>query len=49
MLTTDVAGANAWWWGTSKMIDGWVALPVLAATLLFFVQWPAGRKNGFPA
>lgn len=32
-LTVDVTGANAWFWGTRKLIDGWLAFIVLA--LLF--------------
>jgi membrane protease YdiL (CAAX protease family) len=31
--------ADKWWWGSGRMaiVNGWVALPVLLATLLFFV------------
>lgn len=31
-------GANAWWWGTGRMavVNGWMAFPVLVATLLIF-------------
>jgi membrane protease YdiL (CAAX protease family) len=46
MFTTGAAGATAWWWGTSRLIDGWLALPVLAATLAAFTQLPPGRRKG---
>lgn len=46
-LTADVAGASTWWWGTSRLINGWFALPVLAATLLIFTQLSVGRRKGF--
>jgi len=37
--TTRLApGANAWWWGSGRMaiVNGWIALPVLVSTLIFF-------------
>ena len=37
-LTRESAGAATWLWGTHKLIDGWLALPVLAATLLVLVR-----------
>jgi hypothetical protein len=46
MFTTGAAGATAWLWGTSRLIDGWLALPVLAATLAAFTQLPPGRRKG---
>ena len=42
-LTRDVAGFDPWLWGTSRLINGWVALPVLGLTLLVFNRWEAGR------
>lgn len=42
-ITRQVAAASAWW-GTSKLIDGWMALVVLAAALLVFTRLPAGRN-----
>ncbi len=33
-LTREIAGANAWFWGTQKLIDGWLAFIVLAVVLL---------------
>ena len=48
-LMTDSAHAgNAWPWGMAKLIDGWFALPVLAATVLIFAQWPVGRNREPP-
>jgi uncharacterized protein len=44
-LTRDVPGANAWWWGTEKLINGWAALPVLAIALLVFTRLPSGKKS----
>jgi len=32
-FTTDAPGARTWFWGGSKMIDGWLAFFVLAVTL----------------
>lgn len=44
-ITTDVAGANTWLWGTGKMIDGWLALAVLSLTLVFFTRLPLKRET----
>lgn len=32
-MTTNGADAAHWFWGTDKLIDGWVCLPLLLATL----------------
>ena len=45
-LTAPVAGTATWWWGTSKLIDGWFALPVLGVTLQLFLLTPRGARNG---
>jgi CAAX protease family protein len=45
ILTAAAPGANGWWWGSSKLIDGWLALPVLAAALLIFQQLPLARTQ----
>jgi membrane protease YdiL (CAAX protease family) len=39
---------QAWWWGSEKMIDGWFALMVLAATLLIYSRLSAGKKGELP-
>jgi membrane protease YdiL (CAAX protease family) len=39
-LTHSVPGVNAWFWGSRKIVDGWMALPVLAFTLFFFARFP---------
>jgi membrane protease YdiL (CAAX protease family) len=44
-LTTETKGSNVWLWGTSKMTNGWLALPVLAAALFIFIRLPIGKKN----
>jgi membrane protease YdiL (CAAX protease family) len=47
LITHPVAGANSSWWGMGAPTNGWFALPVLAATIVFFMQLRAGRKKGF--
>ncbi len=44
-LTADVAGANARFWGTGKMIDGWLALAVLSLTLVVFIRLPLKQET----
>ena len=39
-FTADVPRAAAWFWGTGKMIDGWLAFFVLAFTLAVFNRLP---------
>ena len=34
LLTVPVVAANAWFWGTQKLTDGWLALGILALTLM---------------
>ena len=38
IVTQITPGADRWWWGSGRMaiVNGWVALPVLIGTLLFF-------------
>jgi len=40
-LTTESAGASVWFWGTRKLVDGWLALPALVIVL-------AGLLRVFP-
>jgi membrane protease YdiL (CAAX protease family) len=44
-FTTAPPSAPTWFWGTGKMIDGWLALIVLAAVLVLFKFLPLGRKS----
>ena len=44
-LTADVSGANAWFWGTGKMIDGWLAFMILSLMLLAFTRLPVKRET----
>jgi membrane protease YdiL (CAAX protease family) len=44
-LTTEAPRANSWLWGTEKMIDGWLALGVLALALTVFTRLPVARKG----
>lgn len=46
ILTLGVSGADVWWWGSRKLVDGWFALPVLVAVFLIFIRLPVGRKRG---
>ena len=43
-LTATAPHASTWFWGTSKMIDSWLALIVLVALLFVFRFLPLGRK-----
>src|SRR5438552_3778696 len=45
-LTRDAANANAWFWGTSKLIDGWLALIVLAFVVLLLLKLRPRAKVG---
>ena len=38
-LTAPVEGANAWFWGTGKLTDGWLAFFLLAAMTAGFLRW----------
>ena len=39
-LTQPASGTAAWFWGTQKLIDGWLALLVLGVTGIFFLwRW----------
>jgi membrane protease YdiL (CAAX protease family) len=43
-LTTVAADANLWLWGGSRLIDGWLALGVLALTLAVFSRLRPAEK-----
>ncbi len=47
VVTNSVAGASVRLWGTNKLIDGWLALLVLAAVFLVVVKLPfeTGEKT----
>jgi hypothetical protein len=42
LLTNSQPGASTWFWGTSKLIDGWLALMVMIP--IFPALWFARRK-----
>ena len=42
---TPAPPAPAWFWGTGKLIDGWLAMMVLVAVLLLFKFVPLGRNS----
>lgn len=44
-LTTAVAGSNIWLWGTNKMIDGWLALLVLAMAFLILTRLTLTKRE----
>ncbi len=44
-VTVAQPGANVWFWGTAKMIDGWLALLVLASVLGFMAFVFRGIKK----
>ena len=44
-FTHSAEDASAWFWGTSKLIDGWLALFVLAA-LFFFLPSDRAKPGG---
>jgi CAAX protease family protein len=37
--------ASTWFWGTGKMVDGWLTLMVLVAVLVLFKFLPLGRQH----
>ena len=44
-LTREVAGADAWFWGTAKLIDGWLALVVLTLALALLLKLLPRRED----
>ena len=44
-LTREVAGADAWFWGTGKLIDGWLALVVLTLALALLLKLLPRRED----
>jgi hypothetical protein len=44
-FTADVPRTATWFWGTGKMIDGWLAFVVLVVTLAIFKFLPLGKKS----
>jgi uncharacterized protein len=45
LFTADVSGASAWFWGSSRMVDGWLAFGALSLALVLFTRLPLARKN----
>ena len=45
IVSVQTSPARAWWWGTDRMIDGWLALPVLVATLFLLTRVLADRDR----
>jgi len=49
-LTKASVKGESWFWGTSKLINGWLAFLVLMVLLGIFLRWPGlfGRKKKLP-
>jgi len=45
LFTRQAPGPQSWFWGSSKLIDGWLALLVLISTLLLFLKLPFSRNS----
>jgi membrane protease YdiL (CAAX protease family) len=45
VFTSASTAANTWLWGTDKLIDGWLALVVLAITLPVVLRMTAAKKS----
>jgi membrane protease YdiL (CAAX protease family) len=48
-LTAAQPGADAGFWGTEKLIDGWLALIVLAPVLIAVSVWPRQKRSAADA
>jgi membrane protease YdiL (CAAX protease family) len=48
-LTFRLPDMNSAWWGTAKLVDGWLALLLLGMTLLICSRLPLTRKAELPA
>ena len=44
-FTAAAPAATAWFWGSGKLIDGWLAFFVLTTTLFFFKKISPGEKH----
>ena len=48
-LTFRLPDTNIAWWGTAKLVDGWLALLLLGMTLLVCSRLPLAQKAELPA
>ena len=48
-FTVPVSTTPSSFWGTGKLIDGWVAFLVLVALLVGFKLWPLGSSRPAPS
>ena len=44
-LTVARPGGNPWFWGTSKLIDGWLALILLAPVFVIVWLFPQNKAT----
>lgn len=49
LVTVPVAGVAPAFWGTGRMVDGWLALPVLVLPLAWVWKLPGWSPNAAPA
>ncbi len=45
-LTQEYSGAKVWFWGSGKLIDGWLALIVLLLVCFAVARFPLNNKAG---
>ncbi|MDB6122104.1 MAG: Abortive infection protein [Pedosphaera sp.] len=45
IITAPVQGANVWFWGSDNLIDGWLALVVLAVALVVLIRLPLSKPK----
>ena len=46
LFTVAAPGSGTWFWGTDKMVDGWLAFLALAFTLAAYWRLPMPREEG---
>jgi CAAX protease family protein len=49
VITNETSVSATWFWGTNKMIDGWLAFLALGLTLALFSRLPLARKDYYYA
>jgi hypothetical protein len=47
-LTVDPPGAASTWWGSRKMVDGWMVFVVMSAFVLLLWYWPQAKPAAPP-
>lgn len=44
VVTQPLGDGSAWFWGTNRLTDGWLALIILSLVLVFVMRLPAAEK-----